>query len=1387
MLSSNCYSRFRVIVLACVICGAGYAAASPPVHAAEAVRKSRATVTLGSLRQTYDGNPKPATSVTIPAGLSVKLTYDGRDDAPVNAGRYQVLAVVEDPRYQGTATGTLTIRKAAQTITFEALTARTYGDGPFDLSATVSSGAGAAYTSSNSSVAAISGGTVRIMGAGTAEIIASQAGDNNHLAAKSIKQTLMVNKAKASVTLTGLDQIYDGTKKEAGARTEPEGLRVSFVYDKHDGAPTNAGAYAVIGTVQDANYEGRSEGVMSVAKTGQTITFTFPGPIAVTYGQADFAPAAEASSGLPVSYTSSNPSVARIDGDHVHIVGAGSSTIIASQAGDDNYRAAEQQTQILTVNKAKAKITLTDLEQTYDGARKQARAETEPQGLQVTLTYDHKTAAPAQAGSYAVDGTVQDANYEGKAGATLTIAKAPQTITFTALAARTYGDAPFDLSSKVSSSLAATYASSNPEVASVSGGTVRIVKPGTTDITAYQPGDENHLPAEPARQTLTVNKATAAVTLPGLDHTYDGTPKRVSARTVPANLNVVVRYDNYEAAPARAGTYTVVGTVQDANYQGSATAALTIAKARQTVTFDALAARTYGDAPFELSSKVSSSLIAAYASSNPAVAAVSGNTVAIRGAGTAEITAYQPGNENYLPTEPIRRTLTVAKAAQRISFNPLSEMTFSAAPMVLEAVSTSGLPISYESSNGSVATVLGNRVTLSGIGATTITAYQSGDDNHTAAAPVRQTLVVKKALAKVTLDVLTQVYDGKPKPVICKTSPGGLTVRITYNESDAVPVNAGAYRVVAIVLDTNYAGIASGTLTVSKAVQRISFRPLPPRTYGDETPYLLFASASSGLSPTYGSSDPGVAMISGNEVKITGAGTTVVTAYQPGDNNFYTAEPVQQTLTVKKAPETVSLDNLAQVYDGKPKRAAYMTSPAGLAVSITYDGSATPPVMAGSYRVEAVVQDARHQGSAAGTLTIAKAPQKINFPILNVRTQADGPFELTATASSGITPTFESADPAIAVVSANRVMITGEGTTTITAFQPGDSNYAAAEPVKRVLVVLAQQRRVAVLPMENLSGKPAPVKEIRQSIIDDLVKQGDRVRVIDEKTLKQFMARHRVRYIGGIDTATALAWKEEEGIDTVLISSVDQYEDSEIPKIALTARLVSTGALPYILWMENADLSGDDSPGLFGSGLIDKITVLQRKAVKQLTSSMARFYADRSVPGSQSAPRSFRPRAAFHAPLSLAPDGAYTVAVMPFINSSKSLKASDILALRFVCQLVKRRAFQVIDPGIVRQRLLNFRVIMPYGISRKDAEGFFNNVGTDLIVMGRVLDYQEGNSSLEFSAQVYERTSGAMIWSSWSHNQGNDGVVFFDAGRINNIGGLVATMINNIVKEMSGE
>jgi hypothetical protein len=165
-----------------------------------------------------------------------------------------------------------------QTITFGALSNKTYGDPDFSVSGTASSGLAVSFAASGNCT--LSGATVHLTGAGSCTITASQAGNVNYNPAPDVSQTL------------------------------------------------------------------------PIAKAGQSISF---GPLAHrTYGAPDFRISATASSGLAVSFAARGRCTVRAS--TVHLTGAGSCTITASQAGDANYNPAPDVSRTFSITRPPCRV-----------------------------------------------------------------------------------------------------------------------------------------------------------------------------------------------------------------------------------------------------------------------------------------------------------------------------------------------------------------------------------------------------------------------------------------------------------------------------------------------------------------------------------------------------------------------------------------------------------------------------------------------------------------------------------------------------------------------------------------------------------------------------------------------------------------------------------------------------------------------------------------------------------------------------------------------------------------------------------------------------------------------------------------------------------------------
>jgi ELWxxDGT repeat protein len=171
----------------------------------------------------------------------------------------------------------------------------------------------------------------------------------------------------------------------------------------------------------------------------------------------------------------------------------------------------------------------------------------------------------------------------------------------------------------------------------------------------------------------------------------------------------------------------------------------------QTITFNPLPAKTYGDAPFTLTATSDAGLPITYQSSDPSIASVSGNTVTIHKAGTIMIEASQAGNGTYDAADPVEVVLLINKADQTITFPAIADKTLGDAPFTLPGSSTSGLALSYQTTTPAKISIAGNQVTLTEAGTATVVANQPGNENYNPSAVAEQSFCVNPLKPTVTL------------------------------------------------------------------------------------------------------------------------------------------------------------------------------------------------------------------------------------------------------------------------------------------------------------------------------------------------------------------------------------------------------------------------------------------------------------------------------------------------------------------------------------------------------------------------------------------------------------------------------------------------------------
>ncbi|TVR71276.1 MAG: T9SS C-terminal target domain-containing protein [Marinilabiliales bacterium] len=427
------------------------------------------------------------------------------------------------------------------------------------------------------------------------------------------------------------------------------------------------------------------------------------------------------------------------------------------------------------------KVYVNGLTTSYDGGGPDNYSEIIPYGT--TIEGDIRLELPGRGTLFVI--VEQDTTLPG------------QTIEFDPLPVKMVGDSDFRLHATASSGLQVKFATTDPQVAVVRHDRVEIIGAGECEIIAYQEGDHATAAVQVSR-TLTVQKAGQGISMEPFDETAYGVEFTGDPATVSSGLPARYTSSDHDIAVILDGKIVITGTgtteitaYQDGNRNFApaepVTQTLAVGQGSQEIIMETSAEITFGDTWPGHPATATSGLPVSYTSSNHEVATVKGDSIFIAGAGVTEITASQNGNENWYPATPVVMTLTVLKSGQTINFPKLPEKTVDDADFPAGATASSGLEVTYTSSDTEVAVVSEGMIQITGAGTTTITAMQEGNENYNAAPEVSRELVV---LAPTVIDEADPAGDDGinifPNPasgyVTIITGAGDFVIRI-YNQT----------------------------------------------------------------------------------------------------------------------------------------------------------------------------------------------------------------------------------------------------------------------------------------------------------------------------------------------------------------------------------------------------------------------------------------------------------------------------------------------------------------------------------------------------------------------------------------------------------------------------
>ena len=615
------------------------------------------------------------------------------------------------------------------------------------------------------------------------------------------------------------------------------------------------------------------------------------------------------------------------------------------------------------------------------------------------------------------------------------------------------------------------------------------------------------------------------------------------------------------------------------------------AQQSQTITWDNTTSRNLSGGAFSLGALASSGLALTYTSSNTSIATVNSNGLVTPLAGGAfTITISAPANASHFAASLTTDSITVIddvtdtdddgipdffdphpnQQDQTITWDNTTSRNLSGGAFSLGALASSGLALTYTSSDTSIATVNSSGlVTPLAGGAFTITMSAPANADFHEASLTTDSITVIDDVTDTDDDGIPDFFDPHPNQqdqtitwdnTTSRNLSGGAFslgalassgLALTYTSSDTsiatvnssglvTPLAGGAFTITMSApanADFHEASLTTDSITVIDDVTDTDddgipdfFDPHPNQqdqtiTWDNTTSrnlsggaFSLGALASSGLALTYTSSDTSIATVnSSGLVTPLAGGAFTITMSAPANADFHEASLTTDSITVIDDVTDTDDDGIPDFFDPHPNQqdqtitwdnttsrnlsggAFSLGALASSGLALTYTSSDTSiatvnssglvtPLAGGAFTItmSAPANADFHEASlTTDSITVIDDVQKVQRITYNGQTSHDlndGPFSLGAYSydpskftnrETGLTLSYVSNDTSIATVDVNgSITPLRGGTFTITISAPANASYFAASLTTASITVTRNANLSPTVELEMLWVEP---------------------------------------------------------------------------------------------------------------------------------------------------------------------------------------------------------------------------------------------------------------------------------------------------------------------------
>jgi hypothetical protein len=492
------------------------------------------------------------------------------------------------------------------------------------------------------------------------------------------------------------------------------------------------------------------------------------------------------------------------------------------------------------------------------------------------------------------------------AGEWIPVERTSQTIVLDAIPLHYFHEQNFTVGGRSSSGLPISFSVPENKIIRISNDTVYMLNTGSVIISGMQPGNNCYQPSSVLYKPVNIARGNQEIIFDSpVGASYADYGIELPARAT-SGLQLTVASSDSSIAYANSdsiffnGTGTVTITLSqlgNANYFSAPTVSvqLIVHKGNQTITSNPISGLVYGQQNIPLIASATSLLAVEVTSSDPSIVEVLGDSLKVKGVGTAMLSFVQGGNEFWNPANAIEMPVIVRKGSQDIIVDEIGIVRFTDQQIQPRYYSTSGLDVELAVTDTSIATIVDQKILIKDAGETSILFYQPGNSLWE---PVSKELplTIAKADQEISLSPIGSNVFGIPEIVVAATATSGLPVSFVVSDTTVATVdgdkliihNAGLATITAHQTGNgqwNEASPVSVDFEIGKALQTIVSN-LPDSVSMSENKFVADVLSSSGLPVAITSSNENILTVKGDTLVLIAPGEVLLFISQPGNRNF---------------------------------------------------------------------------------------------------------------------------------------------------------------------------------------------------------------------------------------------------------------------------------------------------------------------------------------------------------------------------------------------------------------------------------------------------------------------------------------------------------------------